>query len=114
MVELGELERQHEEFARRNTRLVVASIDGPEAAKETQAKFPHLIVVTDAARGLATVADVILPHSGPNGCDSAAPATLLVDRQGAVRWEFRPTRILSRLSPDELLAAIDQHLSAGH
>jgi hypothetical protein len=37
---------------------------------------------------------------------------VLVDRQGTVRWTFRPERFLDRLSPDELLAAIDQHLPA--
>jgi alkyl hydroperoxide reductase subunit AhpC len=111
MTELGELERHHEEWARRNTRVVVISIEDSDAARQTQAQFPHLLVVADAARRLSTVADVIHPQSGPNGRDSAAPATLLVDRQGIVRWQYRPARYLSRLSPDELLAAIDQHLS---
>jgi alkyl hydroperoxide reductase subunit AhpC len=113
MTELGELERRHEEFARRNTRVVVVSVEGPDEAKQTQEAFPHLVVVADADRELTTLADVIHPHSGPGGGDSAAPATLLVDRHGTVRWTYRPDRFLSRLSPDELLAAIDRHLSAG-
>jgi peroxiredoxin len=112
MIELGELERRHADFDRRDTRIVVVSVEGPETAKETQAKFPHLVVVSDAGRELTNVADVIHPRSGPDGRDTSAPATLLVDRQGTVRWTFRPERILTRLSPDELLAAIDQHLPA--
>jgi len=110
MTELGELERHHEEFAQRNTRVVVISLENAEEAKKTQADFPHLVVVADQGKGLSSVADVIHPHSSPDGGDTAAPATLLVDRQGTVRWEFRPSRYLTRLSPDELLAAIDRSL----
>ena len=91
---------------------MVVSLESPDQAKKTQADFPHLVVVADAGRGLSAVADVIHVQSNPKGGDSAAPATLLVDRRGTVRWEFRPARYLTRLSPDELLAAIDQHLSA--
>ena len=114
MIELGELERHQAEFAQRNTRVAVISLESVEDAKKTQADFPHLVVVADAARGLSTVADVIHPHSSPEGGDTASPATLLVDRQGTVRWEFRPSRYLTRLSPSELLAAIDRALPGGH
>ncbi len=112
MTELGELERRHAEFARWDTRVVVVSVEGPEEAKKTQADFAHLVVVADARRGLSGVADAIHPQSAPGGGDTAAPATLLVDRHGTVCWEYRPKTYLSRLSPDELLAAIDQHLAA--
>jgi hypothetical protein len=36
--------------------------------------------------------------------------TILVGGQGTVRWLFRPGRFLERLSPAQLLAAIDEHL----
>jgi len=113
MTELGELERRHADFEQRNTRVVVVSVEGPEAAKKTQAGFPHLIVVTDAQKGLSNVADAIHHRSAPDGGDTAAPATLLVDREGIVRWQYRPSRYLTRLTPDELLAAIDQQLPSG-
>jgi peroxiredoxin len=112
MTELGELERHHAEFARRNTRIVVASLEKPDQAKKTQDEFPHLVVVADAERGLSNVADAILPHSGPGGSDTDAPATLLVDRAGTVRFEYRPN-LMTRLSSEELLAAIDEHLPSG-
>jgi peroxiredoxin len=113
MAELGELERHAAEFARRNTRVVVVSLEGPEDAQKTQADFPHLVVVADAQRDLSSVADAIHPRSGPGGRDTAAPATLLVDRRGKVLWQNRPNRYLTRLPPNELLAAIDEHLPAG-
>lgn len=112
MTELGELEQRRADFANRNTRVVVVSLEGPEDAKKTQAQFPHLLVVADASRGLSTVADSIHEGSNPHGGDTSSPATLLIDRQGTVRWEYRPARYFSRLTPDDLLAAIDQHLSA--
>jgi len=113
MLELGELERHHEEFAQRNTRVVVVSVEGTEDAKITQERFPHLVVVADKARELTGLADVIVPRSAPDGSDTAAPATLLVDRHGKVRWEHRPERILDGLSPGELLAAIDRDMDGG-
>lgn len=85
-------------------------MDGLDESKKTQADFPHLVVVTDAQKGLTSIADVIHPQSSPDRGDTAAPAILLVDRAGTVRWESRPERFLARLSPDELLAAIDRHL----
>ena len=113
MIELGELEKRHQDFENRHVRIVAVSNDDQETAQKTQDAFPHLVVVADANRELSTLADVIHPHSGPGGGDTAAPATLLVDRDGTVRWVYRPDRYLSRLSPDELLAEIDRHLPAG-
>ena len=37
MIELGELERRHEDFARRNARVIVVSMEGLDDAKRTQA-----------------------------------------------------------------------------
>jgi peroxiredoxin len=110
MAELGELEQHHADFDQRNTRVVVVSMEDPEAAKKTQGDFPHLTVVADAQKGLSGVADAIHQRSAPDGGDTAAPATLLVDRTGTVRWQYRPRRFLTRLSPQELLAAIDEQL----
>jgi hypothetical protein len=53
---------------------------------------------------------VIHPGSGPGGQDSFAPTTLLVDGQGTVRWIFRPYRFIVRVSPSQILSAVDQHL----
>jgi alkyl hydroperoxide reductase subunit AhpC len=112
MIELGQLERRYADFDRRNTQVVVASVEGLDAARQTQEDFPHLVVVSDERRELTNVADVIHPHSAPDGGDTSAPAVVLVDRQGTVRWTSRPERFLDRLSPDELLAAIEQHMPA--
>lgn len=111
MVELGQLEAAHAEFARRNTQVVVISLEGPADARATQAQFPHLVVVSDAERNLATALGVVHEHSAPDGGDTAAPTTLLVDRSGVVRWLFRPDRFLTRLSPDQVLDAVDRHFA---
>ncbi|HWB12314.1 MAG TPA: hypothetical protein VG826_24015 [Pirellulales bacterium] len=108
MIELGELERRHEDFARRNWRVTVVSAEGADAAKQTQAGFPHLLVLSDRAPGLSGAVDVIHSHSGPRGEDTSAPTTILVDRQGSVRWLYRPPSAASRLSPDEVLRVIDE------
>jgi peroxiredoxin len=112
MIELGQLEAHWREFEKRNVRVVVISVEGREDAAATQADFPHLVVVSDEERRLIDAVEVIHQGSGPDGGDSAAPTTLLVDGGGTVRWTFRPDRVLTRLSPSQLLEAIDREMPA--
>ncbi len=111
MIELGQLEAHRQEFDKRNVKIVVVSLENQEDAKATQADFPHLLVVSDAERKLAEALSVVHPNSGKDG-DTTAPTTLLVDGRGTVRWVFRPDRVMTRLSPAEVLAAIDKEMPA--
>jgi peroxiredoxin len=110
MIELGQLEKRHEDFARRNTQVIAISLEGTDQARQTQADFPHLLVLADEGRGLSEATAVIHPHAGPGGNDADAPTTILVDRHGTVRWFYRPPKVLTRLSPDDVLEAIGQHI----
>jgi peroxiredoxin len=112
MIELGQLEANWREFEKRKVCVVAISVEDREAAKATQADFPHLDVVSDAERNLADAVAAIHPTSGPDGADTAAPTTILVDGDGTVRWTFRPDRVFSRLSPAEVLAAVDREMPA--
>jgi peroxiredoxin len=109
MVELGELEKHHQEFDKRSVRIVVVSNDDPATAAITQADFPHLTVVSDAEQNIARALGVIHSGMGPGGADTNAPTTFLVSGDGTVRWLFRPERFITRLSPDQLVAAIDKN-----
>ena len=108
MVELGQLEESYQEFAKRNVRVVVISNDDPVNAQKTQARFPHLVVVSDEEQNIAKAMQVIQPGAAADGSDTNAPTTFLVDGAGLVRWNFRATRFFARLSPSELLAVIDE------
>jgi peroxiredoxin len=110
MTELVQLERRHQGFLMRNARVIVVSIEGPDDARKTQADFPHLTVLSDEARGLSEAAGLIHPHAAPDGGDADVPTTILVDRRGTVRWVYRPPSVIARLSPDDLLGAIDRDL----
>jgi peroxiredoxin len=110
MVELGELERQHQRFAEKHVRVVVISNDDQQTAQKTQADFPHLVVVSDHEHDVARALQVIHAGASQKGEDTNAPTTFLVDGSGQVRWFFRSSHIIVRLSPDELLKAIDEHL----
>jgi len=113
MKELVQLEQRHEDFARKETRILVASVEGLEDARLTQARFPHLLVLSDEGRGLSDAAELIdSKHKGPDNGAVDAPTTILVDRHGTVRWLYRPGEIVTRLSPDEFLEAIDRHMRA--
>lgn len=111
MKELGELEKHHQDFEKRNTRIVVVSVEGRTDAARTQADFPHLLVLADETQALCRAVDLIHQNAKPGGGDAAFPTTILVDRQATVRWIFRPDRYLVRLAPDELLNAVKRHLN---
>ena len=110
MIELVQLERRHEDFQTRHARVIVASVEGQDDARKTQADFPHLLVLADESRGLSNAADLIHPHAAPDGGDADVPTTILVDRYGTVRWLYRPPEVSARLSPDEVLQAIDRYM----
>src|SRR5262249_17656706 len=110
MIELGQLEANWQQFEKRKVRVVVVSIEDLKKAKATQVDFPHLVVASDAERKLAEAVAVVHPHSGPDGGDTSAPTTILLDGSGTVRWTFRPDRVFTRLSPEQVLAAVDKEM----
>jgi len=115
LIELGELESRFQDFKNRKdpVTIVAVSMDDRETAQKTQSQFPHLTIVADAGGKMCESLNVIHPKSGHGGEDTAAPTTILVDGHGTVRWLFRPDRFLTRLSPAQLLAAIDQRMLEG-
>jgi peroxiredoxin len=110
MKELGELEANHSKFEDRGTQIVVVSMEGPDKARATQAEFPHLKVLADSDASVAGALKTVHKHAAPDGSDTNAPTTVLVDGKGVVRWFFRPDFHIVRLSPAQLLGAIDEHL----
>src|SRR4051812_17748732 len=110
MAELVQLEKRHDEFPGRNTQVVAVSVEDVDDARKTQSQFPHLTVLSDEARGLSEAAGLIHPHAAPDGGDADVPTTILVDRRGMVCWIYRSPSVIERLSPDEVLRAIDQNL----
>ena len=110
MIELVQLERRHEDFAKRNTRVIVVSADGTDMSQQTQARCPHLLVLADDKLGMIRAGGLVHEHAGPEGNDIAVPTTILLDRNGIVRWIYRSGQVVSRLSPDEVLQAVDEHL----
>ena len=59
MTELVQLERRHQAFQERNTRVLVVSVEGLDDARKTQADFPHLTVLADETRSLSEAAALI-------------------------------------------------------
>jgi len=111
MIELGQLEAHHDEFAKRHTRVVAVSVDGLDDSKKTKQKFPNLVVVADADHNLVEAVKVLHPGAGERGEDVAAPTTILVDKHGVVRSLFRPTSVARRLSASEVLEKVDKELA---
>jgi len=112
MIELGQLERRHQDFVKHQMRVVVVSVEGLDDAKKTQADFPHLLVISDEGHGLSDAAGTMHVHAAPDGGDIDAPTTIAVDRHGTVRWLYRSPQVITRLSPDDVMAAVDLHCPA--
>ena len=110
MIELGELEKQYSELEKRHVRLIAISQDDLETSKETQAKFPHLLIAADPEGNMAKALEVVDRGHGHEGEDTNFPTTILVEGSGTVSWLFRPGSFFTRISPQELLTAIDEHL----
>jgi peroxiredoxin len=90
--------------------VIAVSVEGQDDARKTQADFPHLMVLSDEGRGLSEAAGLIHPYAAPDGGDTDVPTTILVDKRGTVRWLYRSPNVIARLSPDDVLQAIDQTL----
>jgi alkyl hydroperoxide reductase subunit AhpC len=109
MIELVQLERRYDDFPKRNTRVLVVSVEGLDDARKTQTDFPHLTVLADPEYSLSEPAGLLHLNAAPDGGDADVPTTILVDRHGIVRWIYRSSEVIARLSPDEVLQAIDRH-----
>ena|ERR1700722_19380627 len=107
MIELGELEKKHAEFAKRHVRLIAISNDEQTDAQTVQARFLHVTVISDREQNIARAMQVIHEGASIDGTDTNAPTVFLVDEAGYVRWWGRPQRFSDRFSPEELLEAID-------
>src|SRR6516165_2807738 len=109
MIELGQLEAHHEEFAKRHTRVVAVSVDDLEDSMKTKQNVPHLVVVADTDHKLVDAVQV--QYGSESGKEVAAPTTILVDKNGVVRALFRPTNVASRLSANQVLEMVDKDLT---
>ncbi len=108
MVELGELQKRHQDFDNQGVEIVAISNDDLETAAGTKKLFPALTIVSDADQNMAKAFEVIHPGAGRFGEDTNAPTIFLVDGRGQVRDLVRPERFVTRLAPDELLAEIER------
>lgn len=110
MTELVQLERRYEEFPKRNVRVIAVSVEGLDEARKSLSDHPHLTVVSDEGLGLSEAAGLIHPKAAPDGSDTDVPTVTLVDRRGTVRWLYRSPSVIERLSPDQVIRAIEQYL----
>jgi peroxiredoxin len=112
MVELGELEKRHAEFEKRNVRVVGISPDNLEDTKKTQEKFPHLTILSDEDLKMAGAVQVIHKGAGDKGQDTNVATTILLDGKGEVRWVYRSDRFIERISAEALLGEVDKNLTS--
>lgn len=106
--ELRSFQHKLAEFEKRGIRVVVISVDTPEASKRSAAKlgctFPMLY---DANADVITRYDLLHRGAGPHKEDISRPGEFLVDANGIVRWVNLTDNIGVRARPEQALAAFD-------
>jgi peroxiredoxin len=99
------------ELTRRGGRvLAVSSDDTLEAARLRRDLDLPFHVASDPGARAAAAFGLLHEHGGPGGKDVALPAQVLLDRDLKILWRHVARRIQDRPSPDEVLAAIREHL----
>lgn len=109
MAELRELEKMHDEFAKRKVRVAVVSPETKEEAAKSKTQFPDLTVIADSDYNLIKSVGVV-HDKAKFGEDSAMPTTILVDKDGVVRWIHRPADVFARMPAKDLLVEVDRNL----
>ena len=110
MMELGQLQEHHAEFANKNARIIAVSMDTPEDASKTQEQFRDLVILSDPNSSLIESIKAVHPHAGPGGIDATAPTTIILDKDGKIRWIDREDRFIARPSPQEVLSALEKNI----
>jgi peroxiredoxin len=88
---------------------VVGLVVDPPATNAELARDAGLSYPILADPDLRTIDAYGLRHAGagPDGHDVAHPASVLIDRDGIVRWTFLTRNVRVRPTPEMILAAID-------
>ncbi len=104
------------EFQKRGVDLVAVSVDPPEVSARLKRKLKADAVTFVSDRALQLIDALNLRHEGAmprmfrheRGRDTALPTLVLVDRQGIIRWVYRPENYRLRAQPEKILAEIDR------
>ena len=107
MAELQGLGAELSEAEKAGVQVVAVSPD-PNERSHTMAKGLHLGYRFLADRDLAVCRryGLIHPRGGPNGEDVPRPATVVLDREGIVRWMSLSTNFQVRPDPGDVLRAV--------
>ena len=62
--------------------------------------------VTDRDLAVSRRLGLVHPKAGPEGQDVSKPATIVIDREGVVRWAKYASNIQARPDPDEILKVV--------
>jgi signal transduction histidine kinase len=89
-------------------RVVAVSVDPPEVSARFKAGLAADFTFLSDARGELLSRLGLLHRRGYGGRDLSVPASVLVDRQGVIRWIFRPELGHLRMTPEDLFDALER------
>ncbi|MBC8087158.1 MAG: redoxin domain-containing protein [Phycisphaerae bacterium] len=108
--QLGELRQLLDPELKKNTELLVVSIDGDNETKQTVARVgkdgmaPDFTFLSDADHAVIARYGVLNPAGTRRGIPH--PATYVIDRQGIVRWKDIQTDYKIRPTNEAILTAV--------
>jgi peroxiredoxin len=99
---LGEIEKL-------GAKVITISADSPKSlAAYRQKTGLGVILLSDSNREVITSYGLLHPRGGYEGEDVSRPATLIVDKEGIVRWIRASTNLMVRPDPQEILEILQK------
>jgi peroxiredoxin len=88
-------------------KVITLSADSPKSLSAYKQKTGlNLIFLSDPKREVITRYGLLHPKSGYEGEDVSRPATLIIDKEGTVRWIRASTNLMVRPDPQEILGVL--------
>ena len=102
-----QLERYYERITARGVGIYTVSVDSSEVSRRLRDRLGVRITFLADTEGELLDALGIRHRDAPGHGDIAYPASMLVDEDGVVRWQFRSPGFRERAHPDDVFAAIE-------
>ena len=69
------------------------------------------MILSDNKRSFADTFDLLGTGNAPDGRDAFIPTTFLVDEMACVQWSYRPSAMVDRLHPDDIIKTVSSRLA---
>lgn len=107
MSELRGLGAVHDELEKRGGQVLAIAVDTPELSRAVVDKQQlDFRILCDTDVKVIQAYGLVHAAGGPGGLDIAIPASILIDRNGAIVWKYVAARAQDRPDPSDIIEII--------